>query len=61
MRARYIDRINGRRARVITNDVDALCKIDCELSNDGFEQVGILKFLVAIVFPRKRERKNGPE
>ena len=59
MRARYIDRKTGRRARVITNDVDSLCRMDCELSELGYEQVGIVRFLIAVVFPKKRKRPDN--
>lgn len=59
MRARYTDRTKGRRVRVVTNDVKALCKIDTELTNEGFKQVGLLRFWIAVVFPVKKEKPNG--
>lgn len=59
MRARYTDRTKGRRVRVLTNDVKALCKIDTELTNEGFKQVGLLRFWIAVVFPVKKEKPNG--
>ena len=61
MRARYTDRTRGRRVRVFTNDVKALCKIDTELTNEGFKQVGLLRFWIAVVFPVKKEKPNGTE
>ena len=61
MRSRYADRTTGRRVRVFTNDVKALCRIDNELTNDGFTQVSFVGFLVALVFPKKKVRPNGDE
>lgn len=58
MRLRLINRETGKRFRIITNDVDAM--IRCyELVSDDYEQVGLLKYVWAIVFPFKRKGKQN--
>lgn len=57
MRLRLVDRTNGKRFRIITNDVDSL--IRCyEVVGDSYEQVGLVKFIWSMVFPFKRRKKD---
>ena len=42
MRARYIKEGENKRVRILTNNVDALAKIDKALDSQGFLQVGVL-------------------
>ena len=49
----------GSEMCIRDSDVDSLCRMDCELSELGYEQVGIVRFLIAVVFPKKRKRPDN--
>lgn len=45
MRVRYIKPGENKRVRILTNNVDALSKLDKSLDTQGFQQAGLLAFL----------------
>ncbi len=45
MRVRYIKPGQNKRLRILTNNVDALSKLDKSLDTQGFKQVGLLAFI----------------
>ena len=56
MRARYVKPSENKRVRIITNNVDALAKLDKALDSQGFEQVGLVRFLVQLITAGRRKR-----
>ena len=56
MRARYVKPSENKRVRIITNNVDALAKLDKALDSQGFEQVGSVRFLVHLITAGRRKR-----
>jgi len=56
MRARYCKPGENKRVRIITNNVDALAKLDKTLDGQGFHQVGLVRFLLHLITAGRRKR-----
>ena len=56
MRARYCKLGENKRVRIITNNVDALAKLDKTLDGQGFQQVGLIRFLMHLITAGRRKR-----
>lgn len=56
MRARYCKPGENKRVRIITNNVDALAKLDKALDSQGFQQVGLVRFLLHLITAGRRKK-----
>ncbi len=56
MRVRYIKPGQNKRLRILTNNVDALSKLDKSLDTQGFKQVGLLAFIMHFVTAGRAKR-----
>lgn len=59
MRARYCKRGENKRVRIITNNVDALAKLDKALDSQGFQQVGLVRFLLHLITAGRRKKAKS--
>jgi hypothetical protein len=56
MRVRYIKPGDNKRVRILTNNVDALAKLDKSLDSQGFIQIGLLGFLKHFITAGRAKR-----
>jgi hypothetical protein len=56
MKLRLVNREKGTRCRVFTNDVESLISV-WHVIGDDYQQVGLLKFIWCLVFPRSRKAR----
>jgi hypothetical protein len=59
MRARYCKPGENKRVRIITNNVDALAKLDKALDSQGFQQVGLIRFLLHLITAGRRKKAKS--
>lgn len=61
MRARFIREGHRERVMIRTNSTTALCKVAATIKAAGFTEVGLLRFGIHLIFPKRMTNKQKTE